>query len=225
MDAATSSRLLKLHPLLATKLEQVIADLAIAGRDVRVVSGLRTYEEQNILYAKGRSTGGPKVTNAKAGQSNHNFGLAADCCPFKGGAPAWNDEAGFKAIGVAGKRHGLNWGGDWKFKDQPHLELPHGLSMTLCRSLYAKGGLPAVWREADKNLSSVAALNASFEANTASNLPEPPNTRSTATDYIVKPGDNLTVIAHKFGTTVDAIKGLNGLTGDLIQINQRLKVK
>src|SRR5688572_8244426 len=43
------------------------------GVVVRIISGTRTYAEQDALYAKGRTRPGPKVTNAQGGFSNHNF--------------------------------------------------------------------------------------------------------------------------------------------------------
>lgn len=153
MDSASKNRLAKVHPVLAEKVAKVIADLAVAGRDVRVVQGLRTYAEQNALYAQGRTKPGQRVTKAKGGQSNHNFGLAVDLCPFENGKPDWNDTRGFDAIGVAGKKHGLNWGGDWKFVDKPHLELKHGLTMAQCRYFHDKGGPYAVWDRVAKNIS------------------------------------------------------------------------
>ena len=44
------------------------------------------------------------------------------------------------------------------------------------------------------------------------------------TEYTVQAGDSLWLIAQRFGTTVDAIKSLNGLTGSLINIGQVLKI-
>jgi hypothetical protein len=43
------------------------------------VQGVRTFAEQDALYAQGRTRKGLRVTNAKGGQSYHNYGLAADC--------------------------------------------------------------------------------------------------------------------------------------------------
>lgn len=145
MDTSSAKRLEKVHPALAAKITAVIAELAAEGRDVRVVQGLRTYAEQDGLYAQGRTKPGKKVTNARGGYSNHNFGLAVDMCPFNGGKPDWNDTTGFKAIGRAGKRQGLEWGGDWtRLVDMPHLQLP-GPSVAECRKAFASGGLSAVW--------------------------------------------------------------------------------
>ena len=54
------------------------------GIRIKVISGLRTYTEQDELYAQGRTTTGPKVTNARGGHSNHNFGIAFDIGVFEG---------------------------------------------------------------------------------------------------------------------------------------------
>lgn len=43
--------------------------------------------------------------------------------------------------------------------------------------------------------------------------------------YKVKSGDSLWLISQKFGTTVNNIKQLNGLTSDIIYVDQKLKVK
>lgn len=122
MDKASADRLAKVHPELKARVERTINGLAAKGFDVRVVQGLRTYAEQDALYAQGRTRKGAIVTKARGGSSNHNFGLAVDCCPFKSGKPDWNDGKAFNAIGVEGKKNKLNWGGDWKFVDKPHLE-------------------------------------------------------------------------------------------------------
>lgn len=145
MDQASEKRLSKVHPLLAERVRHLVGLLAA---DYRVVQGLRTYEEQNDLYAQGRTKPGQKVTNARGGFSNHNFGLAVDLCPFDAnGNPDWNNLAAFKEIGkYVHEMGGLEWGGDWKFVDRPHFQLP-GLTVSLCRELYDKGGLDAVWQK------------------------------------------------------------------------------
>ena len=43
-------------------------------------------------------------------------------------------------------------------------------------------------------------------------------------NYTVVSGDNLWLLAQRFGTTVDAIKSLNGLTSDVLNIGQVLKI-
>ena len=52
----------------------------------------------------------------------------------------------------------------------------------------------------------------------------PPNPDTGGTEYVVRSGDTLWLLAQRFGTTVDAIKNLNGLTSDDLQIGQVLKI-
>lgn len=147
IDSASESKLSHVHPELAARVRKLVESL---GRDVRVVQGLRTYAEQDKLYAQGRTKPGGKVTNARGGFSNHNFGLAVDLCPFNNGKPDWTDNAGFDAIGRAARAVGLEWGGDWKkLVDKPHCQLP-GLTIATCRILYQSGGLAAVWKKASE---------------------------------------------------------------------------
>ena len=43
-------------------------------------------------------------------------------------------------------------------------------------------------------------------------------------EYTVRPGDTLWQLSQRFGTTVNAIMNLNGLSSDLLQIGQVLKI-
>lgn len=105
---------------LARALVQVAASHGIA---IRVISGTRSYEEQDALYAQGRSTPGPRVTNARAGYSNHNFGIAFDIGVFSGNRYL-PESPSYKAVGALGMQLGLEWGGNWKtIVDQPHFQL------------------------------------------------------------------------------------------------------
>jgi peptidoglycan L-alanyl-D-glutamate endopeptidase CwlK len=88
-----------------------------------VVSGFRTYAEQDSLYAQGRTAPGSIVTHARAGYSNHNFGIAFDVGVFEGNTYL-DDSPKYKAVGVLGTDLGLEWGGNWKtIVDQPHFQL------------------------------------------------------------------------------------------------------
>lgn len=135
MDKVTLQRIEKLHPLVREEVKQIIKDCdeALAGKaKVRVTQGLRSFEEQEKLYAIGRITLGKKVTNAKAGQSIHNYGLAVDICMMIDGKTAswdtakdWdNDKVAdwYECVKIFAK-YGWEWGGNWKtFKDLPHFE-------------------------------------------------------------------------------------------------------
>jgi len=94
-----------------------------AGIQIKILSGLRTYAEQDELYAQGRSKSGRKVTNARGGYSNHNFGIAFDVGVFEG-SKYLGDSVKYKAVGALGMDLGLEWGGNWKtMVDQPHFQL------------------------------------------------------------------------------------------------------
>ena len=135
MDKITQDRINKLHPKVKPEVEKIIAecDVALTGRaKIRITQGLRSFKEQDELYAIGRTKPGKKVTNAKAGQSIHNYGLAVDICLIINGKTAswdtvkdWdNDKVAdwYECVKIFSK-YGWVWGGNWKtFKDLPHFE-------------------------------------------------------------------------------------------------------
>lgn len=93
------------------------------GITMNIISGLRTDVEQDALYAKGRTRPGARVTNARGGQSAHNFGTAFDVGLFDGNRYV-STPSKYKAVGVLGVGLGLTWGGNWRsLKDQSHFEL------------------------------------------------------------------------------------------------------
>jgi peptidoglycan L-alanyl-D-glutamate endopeptidase CwlK len=101
----------------------LVQKAAAAGITIRVISGLRSYEEQAALYAEGRTAPGKKVTNARPGYSNHNFGIAFDIGVFEGNRYL-PESPKYKAVGALGMDLGLEWGGNWKtIVDQPHFQL------------------------------------------------------------------------------------------------------
>ena len=140
----------KLHPQFQDKVRKFIKKVYEQHQiKLRIVQGYRTYREQDELYAKGRTMPGSKVTNAKGGQSNHNFGLAIDVFPiWQDGRIHMEDDAEnirlLKLIAHVGIEEGLAWGGNWrKFKDYPHFELKVGKNMAQLRAaVKAAGGDP-----------------------------------------------------------------------------------
>lgn len=87
--------------------------------------GWDSYGKQMELWAQGRTRPGPIVTNAKGGQSAHNFGLAMDFVrdidTKPGVQPSWKPEDYEVLIEEAEKR-GLHSGRG--YKDFPHLSWP-----------------------------------------------------------------------------------------------------
>lgn len=142
-------RLGQLHPVLAIRGRCMIELCAEAGIAVLVTQGLRTWEEQDALYAIGRTKPpeGKIVTKAKGGYSYHNFGLAFDIVVLDAvGKADWNTEhPSWQRAAELGKSVGLEWGGDWKsFKDVPHFQYIGGLTTAQCRELFPSG-LQAIW--------------------------------------------------------------------------------
>jgi hypothetical protein len=109
----------------ALRREQAAAHLGAAARDVRLSSAYRGWAEQAALYAQGRTAPGNIVTNAPAGSSWHNYGLAVDMvfCT-QNGESSWPDGNNWARIGAVGVANGLYWGGNWTSPDRPHLQVP-----------------------------------------------------------------------------------------------------
>lgn len=112
-----------------------------------MISGTRTYAEQNALYARGRTAPGSRVTNARGGYSNHNFGIAGDFGVFAGGKylDSSNPALASRVHNAVAKWVKANipkveWGGDWKsFRDEPHYQYRTGLSLSQMRARVAAG--------------------------------------------------------------------------------------
>lgn len=117
-----------LHPLVKRKANAIIVDMAAQGHAVRIVEGYRSPQRQQELYNQGRTTPGNIVTNAKPGESLHQYGVAVDFVFRKEGYNV--SQAQWKLLGTVGKSHGFEWGGDWKgFVDRPHFEMTLGYSL------------------------------------------------------------------------------------------------
>lgn len=123
VDARSEAVIATLVPEAQPMARTLVQKAAAAGITIKIISGLRTYAEQNALYAQGRTAPGNKVTNAKGGFSNHNFGIAFDVGVFEG-SKYMPESPKYKAVGALGVDIGLEWGGNWKtIVDQPHFQL------------------------------------------------------------------------------------------------------
>ncbi|CDF84271.1 peptidase m15b and m15c dd-carboxypeptidase vany/endolysin [Pseudomonas knackmussii B13] len=123
VDPRSETLIATLLPEVRPYARALVQKATAAGIRIKVISALRTYAEQDQLYAQGRTAPGTVVTNAKAGQSNHNFGIAFDVGVFEGNKYL-GDSPKYKAVGALGIELGLEWGGNWKsIVDQPHFQL------------------------------------------------------------------------------------------------------
>ena len=147
MDRVTIDRIGLLHPRLRSEAMDIYEEICetLKGRAMcRFTHTLRTFKEQDELYAKGRTAPGSIVTNARSGMSMHNYGMAIDIVLIvdtdgdgKYDRAVWDTKKDFDKDGKADwmevvtifKQYGWTWGGDWKFYDAPHFEKSFGYSV------------------------------------------------------------------------------------------------
>ncbi len=133
MDNVTQQRIALLHPKLrdevTTLVNQANAQLTTHSQ-IRIVQGLRTFAEQDALFAKR-----PRVTKAKGGQSLHNYGVAVDfCLIIDGKEVSWDLKKDWDGDKIADwmevvsifRKASFEWGGTWKFTDNPHFQKTFG---------------------------------------------------------------------------------------------------
>lgn len=157
IDQITETRILQLHPKIRTEVlklyrEEVVPSI---GAICRFTSTYRSIEEQNEIYARGRTKlfdgNGNRlgiVTKAKGGQSYHNFCLAFDFCLLNKGTASWNTlvdydkdgKADWREVADIFKAKGYEWGGDWsRFRDFPHIQKTFGYTTKQLLEKYKSG--------------------------------------------------------------------------------------
>ncbi|WP_317890117.1 M15 family metallopeptidase [Paenibacillus sabuli] len=128
-----------LHPELADKRDTLVRLADQAGIDVLITDAFRSHEEQEAIYAQGRTSPGNIVTRARGGESYHNYGLAIDfALRTSSGEVLWDLEYDGNGNGASdwmevvemAKTLGFAWGGDWeRFPDYPHLQMDFGYTL------------------------------------------------------------------------------------------------
>lgn len=126
-----SRQLSDLHPKVMKMAMEFMARCKEQGIDILITSTFRDEASQNALYAQGRTTPGKRVTNAKFGQSYHNFRAAFDFCPIKFGKCQWEDIKLFTKCGEIAESCGLSWSGRWEgsMKELAHCQYTGGLTL------------------------------------------------------------------------------------------------
>lgn len=117
-----------LDPRFRPFVDSFVAACAAQNLDVLVYCTYRSSEEQGALYAQGRTAPGHVLTDARAGQSAHNYRLAFDGCPMLGGKPMWNEPLSgphWSLYGKIAQDCGMEWGGKWvgKLIEGPHCQM------------------------------------------------------------------------------------------------------
>lgn len=128
-EERTERTLATVDPVLALKVRRVLAAMAALGCQMVATDGRRTTAQQQALYAKGRTAPGKIVTHLDGvtKRSRHQDGKAIDCCfaDLTTGAlwkPTYTGP--WEAYGLCAEALGLTWGGRWRIRDRPHVELP-----------------------------------------------------------------------------------------------------
>lgn len=135
-----SRSLSDLHPIAREKALRWVDACKAEGVEVLVYCTYRSAEEQNELYKVGRTVKGegvsPKlpmgrtVTNARGGDSIHQYRCAWDAVPMVHGKPAWGDLGRYKIMAKCAKQLGIEWAGEWvSFKEQAHFQYTGGLTL------------------------------------------------------------------------------------------------
>lgn len=147
----TSRKLEDLHPRVQRMCLLFKQRCQEEGILILVTSTFRDHEAQAALYAQGRTKPGRTVTNARPGESFHQYRLAFDVVPVRNGKPVWGtrgngidddptDDATdelelWQQIGEIGESCGLEWAGRWTaFREFPHFQYTGGLTLSDLKS-------------------------------------------------------------------------------------------
>jgi peptidoglycan L-alanyl-D-glutamate endopeptidase CwlK len=142
-DTGTESNILTLH----VKVQKTARQFMVAIREklgsdslvLKIICATRTYAEQIALYAQGRSTPGPIVTNVPCGATTHNFGLAWDIGVFQANIYVAQSPI-YAQAGAIGKGLGLEWGGDWQtMRDESHFQCANEDDLASIRAKFEAG--------------------------------------------------------------------------------------
>jgi len=149
-DPKNPDRIQTLHPLVRIKARKHLELCDLNNIHIRITHGERTFAEQDMLYALGRTSPGKIVTNAKGGQSWHNFCLAYDVvildyinnryvANWDTRDPRWDK------VGELGVQAGMEWpirigSGNKKWIDYPHFQYRFdNLTIAEARELWNRG--------------------------------------------------------------------------------------
>jgi peptidoglycan L-alanyl-D-glutamate endopeptidase CwlK len=147
MDKITEYRINTLHPIIREEVRELVtlANTKLKGNaQLRMTQAYRTFQEQNALYAIGRTKKGKRVTNASGGYSYHNYSLAFDfCLIIDGNKVSWDINEDYDKDGTSDWQEvikvftdkGYESGGIWTLRDWPHIQKTFGYS---CRALLEK---------------------------------------------------------------------------------------
>lgn len=124
----SSNAISSLNPHVAFLARKFLDLTRVNKLDVRIYNAFRSWDEQDRLFAQGRTMPEDVVTNARGGDSYHNWGLAFDAAPYENGKISNNINT-YKKMGQLGQQVGLEWGGTFiSIVDLPHFQYTFGLN-------------------------------------------------------------------------------------------------
>lgn len=162
-----------IHPKLQVIVAKVIEECKQLGLPVLITDGWRSKEEQDKIYAQGRTTPGVIVSGASYPYSAHNWGVAVDFCRNVRGREYEDGDNFFKRVADVAKKYGLEWGGDWKnFVDKPHLQLKEYMPNNSTSWLIQTYGNPNAFRKTWTTAEKEAVKESSGRWETLADIPE-----------------------------------------------------
>lgn len=217
-----SRNITDLHPRLQVLCNQLVSECEKQGIKIRIGECFRTVDEQNELYAKGRTAPGSIVTNARGTSysSMHQWGVAFDFFLNMDidGDGAVSDDAFnnstrmFNKVGAIGVSLGLEWGGNWKsIVDTPHFQLPDwGSTASKLKSTY---GTPDEFKKTWGNVPTPAPV---VPKPTPTPAPAPVTTSLLVAKGTVKKGSkgtNVALLQFNLNCVINAGLTVDGIAG------------
>lgn len=140
-----------LYPPFREQLLRALEEAKDAGIPLQVFETFRSRARQTELYAKGRTTAGPRVTKAKPGQSFHQYGIAADLVLWIDGKWSWQETHLYREAGPIFEKNGMQWLGRTT-GDLAHYQLKN-MDIENLQVMYKAMGFEGVWQYLDKVIS------------------------------------------------------------------------
>lgn len=141
----------QLHPKVRKNFQDFVEECeSVFDITIRIISAYRSLEEQEKIYAIGRTVKGENatkalpmgqiVTKAPPGSSYHNWGLAGDIAPLSASGNVNYSYDQSKWANIA-QKYNISWGGNWtgSFKDLDHWENKMGHNWRDLLDMYHKG--------------------------------------------------------------------------------------
>lgn len=132
-----------LAPFFESRFKMALNECHDHGLPIALDEGYRTPSRQDHLFEQGRTRPGKKVTNARAWQSFHQYGVAVDIAFVDGKRWFWPkfDDPLWERVHSIFERFGF----EALDFERPHLQITAGMKWQEAKALWDKEGLQSVW--------------------------------------------------------------------------------